>query len=279
MAELSMHEDGHSSTSSTLQASDVSLSFGGVKVLDKVHLTINESEVVALIGPNGAGKSALLNCISGVYRADAEARIILTGLRIDGLPPYKIARMGISRTFQGSNFISQRSVLDNVLLGWTTRFSLNVFGMLARPRRARLEEAEAREKAFEVMNLCRLDSVRDEQCAALPLGILRRVDLARALMSEPRLLLLDEPASGLSHDERPIISEMVRLALRQKKLAVLWIEHDLDLVFTEAQRAIVLHHGQEIDTGDPTIESDRARLIRSYKQGRRTLSAEACTSN
>ncbi len=274
MAEPSMHENRHLAAPPTLQARDVSLSFGGLKVLDRVHLIINESEVVALIGPNGAGKSALLNCISGVYRPDAEARITLGGIRTDGLAPHKIARMGISRTFQGSNFISQRSVLDNVLLGWTTRFSLNVFGMLARPSLARLEEKEAKEKAFEVMNLCRLNAVWHERCAALPLGILRRVDLARALMSEPRLLLLDEPASGLSHDERPIINEMVRLALRHKKLAVLWIEHDLDLVFTGAQRAVVLHHGQEIDTGDPSIGTDRARLIRSYKLGRRTLSAE-----
>jgi branched-chain amino acid transport system ATP-binding protein len=255
--------------SPVLEMYKVSLAFGGVSVLNRISLSVSESEVVALIGPNGAGKSALLNCISGVYQPNGGARIEVGGLRIDHLPPHKIARVGVRRTFQGLNLIPERSVLDNILLGWTPLFSLNVFGMLARPLRARREEREARERASEIIALCGLEHLADRRCADLPLGILRRVDLARALVSEPKLLLLDEPASGLSHDERPIIGEMVRLALSRKNLSVLWIEHDLDLVFSEAQRAVVLHHGDLIDVGDPRISTDRARLINSYEAGRK----------
>jgi branched-chain amino acid transport system ATP-binding protein len=253
-----------------LALADVSLSFGGARVLNQISLTVAPSEVLALIGPNGAGKSALLNCISGVYRPEPGAEIGLAGTRIDALPPHKIARIGIGRTFQGLNLIPHRSVLDNVLLGWTPRFSLNLFGTLARPWRARREESEARERAIDIIALCGLQRFLEHRCADLPLGILRRVDLARALVGEPKLLLLDEPASGLSHDERPMIGDMVRLALSRKRLAVLWIEHDLDLVFSEAQRAVVLHHGDEVDVGDPRVPSDRARLIGSYKLGRKS---------
>jgi branched-chain amino acid transport system ATP-binding protein len=252
-----------------LELENVSLSFGGVTVLDRISLTVGQSEVLALIGPNGAGKSALLNCISGVYRPQPGARITLAGTRIDHLPPHKIARIGMGRTFQNLNLIPERSVFDNVLLGWTPRFSLNVFGMLARPLRARREEAEARERASEMIALCGLAQIAERRCADLPLGLLRRVDLARALVGEPKLLLLDEPASGLSHDERPLIGEMVRLTLSRKELAVMWIEHDLDLVLSTSQRAIVLHHGDLIDIGDPRVASDRNRLIHSYKSGRK----------
>jgi branched-chain amino acid transport system ATP-binding protein len=259
--------------SPVLEMDKVSLAFGGVSVLNRISLSVGQSEVLALIGPNGAGKSALLNCVSGVYRPQEGARIEVGGIRIDHLPPHKIARVGVRRTFQGLNLIPDRSVLDNSLLGWTPLFSLNVFSMLARPLRARREEREARERASEIIALCGLEHLADRRCADLPLGILRRVDLARALVSDPKLLLLDEPASGLSHDERPIIGEMVRLALSRKNLSVLWIEHDLDLVFSEAQRAVVLHHGDLIDVGDPRISADRARLISSYKAGRKATAS------
>jgi branched-chain amino acid transport system ATP-binding protein len=262
-------QDSINASAPVLDVEGLSLSFGGVKVLNRISLTLVQSEVVALIGPNGAGKSALLNCVSGVYRPEPGAKIVLVGKRIDRLTAHRRARAGLGRTFQGLNLVPHRSVLDNVLLGWTPRFSLSAFGMLARPLRASCEEREARERALETIALCGLEPFATRRCADLPLGILRRVDLARALVSEPKLLLLDEPASGLSHDERPLIGDMVRLALSRKKLSVLWIEHDLDLVFSEAQRAVVLHHGDLIDIGDPRIDFDRERLIGSYKSGRK----------
>jgi branched-chain amino acid transport system ATP-binding protein len=263
------------SSAPVLAIEGLSLSFGGVKVLNGISLALGESEVVSLIGPNGAGKSALLNCISGVYRPERGVRITLAGTRIDRLPAHRRAGVGLRRTFQGLNLVADLSVLDNVLLGWTPRFSLSVFGMLARPVLASREEKEARERAFETIALCGLEPFATQRCADLPFGILRRVDLARALVGEPKLLLLDEPASGLSHDERPLIGEMVRLALSKKRLSVLWIEHDLDLVLSEAQCAVVLHHGDLIDSGDPRVLADRSRLIQSYKAGRKGVASTA----
>lgn len=251
-----------------LELSGLSLSFGGVAVLRDINLSLPESQVLALIGPNGAGKSALLNCVSGIYRPAPGSRILLAGRRLDALPAYRIATAGVSRTFQGLHLVASLSVLDNILLGLVPRFRSGLAGALLRPLHAIRTERRAIHDAREIASLCRLDGLLEARCRDLPLGVLRRVDLARALVSEPKLLLLDEPASGLSHDERPLIGEMVRVARGRRGLSVLWIEHDLELVLNEAERAVVLHHGELIDTGDPKRAEDRARIIAAYKSGR-----------
>jgi branched-chain amino acid transport system ATP-binding protein len=250
-----------------LRVRGLNLSFGGLHVLHDVDLTLHESEVLALIGPNGAGKSALLNCVSGIYTPDAGTAISLRDTRLDGLPPHRIARLGIGRTFQGLKLMRERSVLDNILLGWTPRFSFNALGSLVFAARTQREEREALARAHEMAELCGLTDRLHAACADQPLGVLRRTDLARALLCEPQILLLDEPASGLSHEERPLIGEMVRVARSRKGLSVLWIEHDLDLVLSEAERAVVLHHGKVITTDDPRSASGKSRLLNAYKYG------------
>jgi branched-chain amino acid transport system ATP-binding protein len=250
-----------------LRVRGLNLSFGGLHVLHDVDLTLRESEVLALIGPNGAGKSALLNCVSGIYTPDAGTAISLRDTRLDGLPPHRIARLGIGRTFQGLKLMRERSVLDNILLGWTPRFSFNALGSLVFAARTQREEREAVARAHEMAELCGLTDRLHAACADQPLGVLRRTDLARALLCEPQILLLDEPASGLSHEERPLIGEMVRVARSRKGLSVLWIEHDLDLVLSEAERAVVLHHGKVITTDDPRSASGKNRLLNAYKYG------------
>ncbi|MDR5836061.1 ATP-binding cassette domain-containing protein [Caballeronia sp. LZ034LL] len=250
-----------------LHLEDVNLAFGGLEVLRDVTLNLHEDEVLALIGPNGAGKSALLNCIGGIYTAKPGSTISLGATRIDGLAPHRIAQLGVGRTFQGLKLVRERSVLDNILLGWTPRFSVNALGSLLLPVRVRREEREARERAHAMAELCGLTDVLAAPVADLPLGVLRRVDLARALIREPHILLLDEPASGLSHDERPLIGEMVRIARSRKGLSVLWIEHDLDLVLSQAERAVVLHHGAVAAIDDPQQPSGRARLLDAYRLG------------
>ena len=254
-------------SAAALGLTNVNLSFGGLRVLRDVSLTLQTGEVLALIGPNGAGKSALLNCIGGIYRPSAGSEIVLAGERIDGLAPHRIARLGIGRTFQGLKLIRERSVLDNILLGWTPQFSFGALGSLAFALRTRREEREARAHAHDMAELCGLTGVLDVPVAELPLGVLRRVDLARALLREPQVLLLDEPASGLSHDERPLIGDMVRIARGRQGLSVLWIEHDLDLVLSQAQRAVVLHHGTVVATDDPSDANGRARLLHAYRKG------------
>ncbi|RKP53754.1 ABC transporter ATP-binding protein [Pararobbsia silviterrae] len=258
-----------------LRLNRVNLAFGGLQVLRDVSFTLYEGEVLALIGPNGAGKSALLNCIGGIYTAAAGSEIVLGETRIDPLASHRIARLGIGRTFQGLKLVRERSVLDNILLGWTPLFSLSALGSLVFPVRARFEERSARQRAHAIAELCGLEDALHTPVADLPLGVLRRVDLARALVREPRILLLDEPASGLSHDERPLIGEMVRIARSRKGLSVLWIEHDLDLVLSQAQRAIVLHHGAVVAADDLRREGARARLLDAYRRGAPQQTAES----
>lgn len=256
------------SSQATLALAGVNLSFGGLHVLRDIALTLHDGEMLALIGPNGAGKSALLNCIGGIYRASHGSEIRLLGARIDTLSPHRIAARGVGRTFQGLKLVRERSVLDNILLGFAPRFSFGAIGSLLFAARTRREEREARERAWAMAELCGLADVLHTPCAQLPLGMLRRVDLARALVREPQVLLLDEPASGLSHDERPLIGEMVRIARSRKGLSVLWIEHDLDLVLSQAQRAIVLHHGSIVATDDPSQPAGRAHLLDAYRRGK-----------
>lgn len=250
-----------------LSLGSVSLEFGGVRVLNDVSLHVDRGEVVALIGPNGAGKSALLNCVSGIYRPSAGSRIAVNGTRIDRLPPYRIIRVGVSRTFQGMHLVGELTVLENVLLGLAQRYRLGAFTSLLLPRGALREERENTRRAEAMLELTGLRNAARERCADLPLGILRRVDLARALVSAPSLLLLDEPASGLAHDERPLIAEMIGLARSRNDLSVLWIEHDLDLVLSVAGRAAVLHHGELIHQGDPRRQAERRLIVAAYKNG------------
>lgn len=251
-----------------LSLRSVSLDFGGVSVLNDIALDVGRSEVLALIGPNGAGKSALLNCISGIYRPSGGGRILVDGTRIDTLAPHRIIHAGVSRTFQGMHLVGELTVLENVLLGLVPRFHLGAFASLLLSLWAVREERENTARAEAVLELTGLGRAARERCSDLPLGVLRRVDLARALVSEPALLLLDEPASGLAHDERPLIAEMIGLARSHSDLSVLWIEHDLDLVLSVAGRAAVLHHGELIHQGDPREGAERRRIIAAYKNGR-----------
>ncbi|SDV48949.1 ABC transporter ATP-binding protein [Chitinasiproducens palmae] len=258
----------HAATRPLLELQALSLRFGGLRVLHDVNLQVGRSEVVALIGPNGAGKSALLNCVSGVYRPQRESRILLDGQRIDTLGAHRVAAAGVARTFQGLHLAAGLSVRDNILLGLAARDGVGAARALLRPLSQWRRERAAREAVETIAAQCRLDDVLARPVGDLPLGVLRRVDLARALIGQPRLLLLDEPASGLSHDERPLIGEMVRLARAQAGLSVLWIEHDLELVLNEASRAVVLHHGELVESGDPRVATERARIITGYKHGR-----------
>lgn len=258
-----------------LELQGVSLAFGGHRVLHDIALQLHAGEVLALIGPNGAGKSALLNCVSGVYRPQPGASIRLGQRRIDGLAPHRIAAAGVARTFQGLHLAPDLTVLDNILLGLSGTRPFRLARSLAWPPAAIRREADAQRDAREMAELCRLDGLLSAACGSLPLGVLRRVDLARALVCRPKVLLLDEPASGLSHDERPLIGELVQLAQSRQDLGVLWIEHDLELVLSQADRAIVLHHGEQVESGGPADPVQRARILAAYKSGRPMSQAQA----
>lgn len=253
----------------SLKVEDVSLQFGGLAVLHNICLDVSPGDVLALIGPNGAGKSALLNCITGIYQPSASSRIELRGNRIDRTATHKRRAMGLSRTFQHVNLVPEMNAIENVLLGLSQELPTTLAPLLMRPFRAQKQDAAQRAFAMEMLRMCGVsENYRVTPASLLPLGIRRRVDLARALACKPSVLLLDEPASGLSHEERALIPELVSIAQAQRDLAVVWIEHDLDLVLSHANRVIVLHHGKVIrDTELMNNPSSRAAVIQAYMTG------------
>lgn len=248
-----------------LEVASLSLSFGGLKVLSDVAFQAREGEVTALIGPNGAGKSALLNCVSGLYPAARGARILINGVAVDGLAPHLRARMGLARTFQHLNLVPELSVLQNVMTGLSPIMSDGLVSSLSRPVRQWRREAERRERAHAALRQFDLDSVADAPAGSLSLGVQRRCDLARASMCEPCVLLLDEPASGMSRSERRQIPEWISQLQTSRRCAVVWIEHDVDLLTSSAHSVYVLHHGEVTASGRPRdIDGDRDRVIDAY---------------
>lgn len=250
---------------SALEASKITLRYGGLDVLKDVNFSIQRNEVVGLIGPNGAGKSALLNCISRVYQPEASARIAVAGDASYGQRQLdQIARFGVSRTFQGLQLSSALTVRDNIAAGLAPRLRYGMLSAVWRPLAYVRETAEAERQVLACATRCGVADVLDRYPAELPLGVLRRVDLARALVSAPQLLLLDEPASGLAHQERPLIAELIELARQSGDLAVVWVEHDLDLVFSHTDRVVVLRNGETVAEGRPSDGIEREQLIASY---------------
>lgn len=251
-----------------LRIESLSLAFGGLTVLDNVDLEVGHGEVMALIGPNGAGKTALLNCISGIYRAAGDSRIWLEQARIEHLASHRIAARGVARTFQHAHILDSLTVLENVLLGLSPCVRCGVMTRLTAPWRALREERDLRRRAMEALRRCGIDHLAGEPADGLALGVRRRADLARALVSEPSLLLLDEPASGLAHNERALILELIDIARSERGVGVVWIEHDLDLVVSAADRVTVMHHGQVVATGRPRqSDGERQALIDAYMHG------------
>ena len=262
---MSVNEGTRSVSAPLLSVADVSLRYGGLDVLKSVALEVAPNQVVGLIGPNGAGKSALLNCISRVYQPEPGARIAVHGdATYTSLPPYRIAHHGVARTFQGLQLAAGLSVFDNIACGLATKAQLSMRHALLQPWSYIRESAWVRRRVREVALRCGVVDVLDRLPAQLPLGVQRRVDLARALAGSPALLLLDEPASGLTHQERPLIAELIEVARQSGNVSVVWVEHDLDLVFSHSDRVVVLRNGERVDEGDPGNAAVRQRLVASY---------------
>lgn len=248
-----------------LSLNNISLKYGGLDILKEVSFDVRHNEVVGLIGPNGAGKSALLNCISRVYQPAPGSEISVLGkggfLRT---PTHAIARHGLSRTFQGLQFSPNMTIAENIAVGLSSKFRHGTAHSLLRPRRFAREEADARTQVRRIAASCGVANVLDKYPRQLPLGVLRRADLARALISSPSVLLLDEPASGLAREERPLIAELVRVARESHDVAVIWVEHDLDLVFSQSDRVVVLRNGAVAAIARPAHKEERQALISAY---------------
>ena len=226
-----------------LEGNNLTMVFGGLSALKSVDIDINQGEVLSVIGPNGAGKTTLFNLLTGVY-SPTQGEICFRKKTIKNLKPYEITKMGIARTFQNIRLFGEMSVLDNVIIGQHCRTKTGVFGAIFKTPSVKKEEKAVREKAMEVLKFVELDDVYDEKAKNLPYGKQRRLEMARALATEPELILLDEPAAGMNPQETNQLIELIEKVNNMGK-TVLLIEHDMKLVMDISQRIMVLDYGQK----------------------------------
>jgi branched-chain amino acid transport system ATP-binding protein len=246
-----------------LEVRDVAVRFGGIVALDGVSFDVAAGAIVGLIGPNGAGKTTLFNCLSRLYECD-RGEIAFDGHALLAAPRHRIAAMGIGRTFQNLALFGSMSVLDNVRVGAHSRSSSGFLANALRLPRVPLEENRVSDKVRAILGLLELDTVQERRVCDLPFGTRKRVELARALAAEPKLLLLDEPASGLNHEEVAQLGGLIRSLRERLKLTVLLVEHHMSLVMSLSERVVALNFGKVIAEGAPAEVKRHPELMRAY---------------
>ncbi|HUW64285.1 MAG TPA: ABC transporter ATP-binding protein [Spirochaetia bacterium] len=250
---------------SVLTVENLTKAFGGVVAVADLSFEVNRGHVTSLIGPNGAGKTSVFNCITGFYKPEA-GRLVFGGENIAGRPPYQITKRGICRTFQNIRLFNALTVVENVAAGQHSRTAAGLLRCLFRTGSLRCEEREVREKSFRWLEFVGLADYYDYQARQLPYGDQRRLEIARALASEPQLLLLDEPAAGLNHNEREKLLVLIQ-GILQLGVTVVMIEHDMGLVMRISDHIVVLDYGRKIAEGPPESVRNDQRVIDAYLGG------------
>jgi branched-chain amino acid transport system ATP-binding protein len=246
-----------------LVATRVRKEFGGLVATDDIDFTIPRGAIVALIGPNGAGKTTFFNQLTGVYKPTSGS-IVFDGTEVVNMPPHAITALGIGRTFQNIRLFSQMNAVENVLVGMHCRLHAGIIGAILRPGRVKREEGEARDRARELLVYCGLPRRHRERAGSLPYGDQRRLEVARALGTDPKLLLLDEPTAGMNPQESAEFTAFVRRVRDEKGLTVLLIEHDMKVVMGVSERITVLEYGAKIAEGSPAEIQANERVIEAY---------------
>lgn len=246
-----------------LKVDNVSMVFGGLRAVSNLSMHIDEGELIGLIGPNGAGKTTAFNMITGVY-TPTEGKVYFNGQQSSGKKSYQVTQMGMARTFQNIRLFSELSVIDNVKIAYNMHVTYNLADAIIRDGKYLSEEEFITQKALDLLKIFHLEEEAHEVAKNLPYGKQRRLEIARALATEPRLLLLDEPAAGMNPQETKELMEMIRWIRKEFNLSILLIEHDMGLVMGVCERIYVLEYGMKIAEGTPEEIKQNARVIEAY---------------
>ena len=249
-----------------LEVKQLTKHFGGLTAVGDVTLELNEGELVGLIGPNGAGKTTLFNLLTGVYEP-SEGTVTLDGHLLNGKTPYKIASLGLSRTFQNIRLFKDLSVLENVMIAMHAHSSDSLFSTLFRTKKYYDTEEKMREEAVELLKIFELDTLKDEKAKNLAYGQQRELEIVRALATKPKVLFLDEPAAGMNPQETAQLTELIAKIQREFDLPVVLIEHDMSLVMKICQRIYVLEYGRLLAEGTPEEIKQNPAVIKAYLGG------------
>lgn len=246
-----------------LKVNDISMVFGGLRAVSNFSMTINKGELIGLIGPNGAGKTTAFNMITGVY-TPTEGEIIFNGQRTSGKKSYQVTQLGMARTFQNIRLFSELSVIDNVKVAYNMHVKYGLLEAVGRFGCYFNEEEQITEMAMDLLKIFHMEDKADELAKNLPYGEQRRLEIARALATGPKLLLLDEPAAGMNPQETKELMELIRWIREKFDLAILLIEHDMGLVMGVCERIYVLEYGLCIASGTPDEIKHNKRVIEAY---------------
>ena len=263
MMQAQLAQTQGASVAPLLAVRDISVVFGGIVALNGVSFDMHKGKILGLIGPNGAGKTTLFNCLSRLYQP-SKGDILLEGESILSRPAHKIAEIGIGRTFQNVALFPNLSVLDNVRVGAHSRTTSDMISDSLKLRKVRRTEAAINERVHEILGYLDLEDVAHTVVAGLPFGTQKRVELARALAADPKILLLDEPAGGLNHEEVYVLGDLIRRIRDERHMTVLLVEHHMGLVMSIADHVVALNFGRKLAEGTPTQVQSDPDVIKAY---------------
>lgn len=252
-----------SSAKPILIVEDVSISFGGLQALYQCSFSMKKGEIFSLIGPNGAGKTTIFNIINALYKPDG-GRILFEDENLLSLKPHQVANRGIARTFQNIELFNEMTVLENVLTGRHFYYRSGIMANFFATRRSKVEEDQNRDYILDLLHFLNLESFKDQKAVDLSFGIQKRVELARAMALNPKILLLDEPAGGLNPQETENLMDLIQSIRDERGISILLVEHDMRLVMGLSDRICVLHFGQKIAEGTPKEIQQNKNVIEAY---------------